>query len=201
MDSIRRNKLQDLISVASQRVSFHPIIPYHRQNLHPLIKPHAQYVSYDKAIVTGLVLCKHCHQIFANARWTKRSILNHFHQVHNIPVTEELLPKINSEPSPAPNAACPSIKKNKEAKAPPHPEVIIIDDDDSAPPMEENPNMSQPIKKKRGRKPKILCSGILEKKKKPESKVVKGDVGAKLKKPDSKKIKLIEETEEKLECF
>ena len=197
MDTVRRNKLQDLISVASQRVAFHPIIPYHRQHLHPLIKAHAQYVSYDKAIVTGLVLCKHCHQIFANARWTKNSILSHFQQVHNIPGIEELLPKVNSEPSPSTNAACPSIKKNKEAKAPPPPEVIIIDDEDSAPPMEESPFMSQPIKKKRGRKPKIVCSGILEKekKKKPETKVVK------MKKHESKKIKLSEEPKERVECI
>jgi len=202
MDSIRRNKLQDLICLGSQRVAFHPIIPNHRQTLHPIIKEHGEFVSYDKAIVTGIVLCKHCHQIFANARWSKKSILNHFHQVHKIQGTEEPIPKFNSETSTVPIATCPSIKKNKEAKATPPTEVIVIDDDDIALPIGESTPTNQPVKKKRGRKPKILSTGIQEqeKKKKPEKKVRKRKDVGKLKKHESKKIKLREEANGNFDC-
>ncbi len=202
MDSIRRNKLQDLICLGSQRVAFHPIIPNHRQTLHPIIKEHGEFVSYDKAIVTGIVLCKHCHLIFPNARWSKKSILSHFHQVHKIPGTEESTPKINSETTPAPIAACSSIKKDKQAKATPPTEVIIIDDDDTAPPIRESPQMIQPVKKKRGRKPKLIGSGIQEhaKKTKPEKKVRKRKDVGQSKKHEPKKIKVREEAKGNFDC-
>ena len=62
--------------------------------------------------------------------------------------------------------------------------------------------MNQPVKKKRGRKPKILSSGIQEqeKKNKPEKKVRKRKAVGQSKKPESKKIKLVEETKGNLDC-
>ena len=200
MDSIRRNKLQDLITVGSQRVAFHPIIPYHRQTLHPLVKEHGQYVSYDKAIVTGLVLCKHCHQIFPNARWNNKFILEHLQQVHKIAGPEEAVPKINSETSMAPTPACASLMKSKEAKIPLTPEVIIIDDDeDPAPLTVECPQMVMPIKKKRGRKPKEISNGsqAKEKTKNVEKKMVKRMGEVKLKRHYTKKRKVDEAAKEK----
>jgi len=196
MDSIRRNKLQDLINDGAQRVAFHPIIPYHRQALHPLIKEHAQYVSYDKAIVTGLLVCRHCHQIFANARWNKKIIFAHLYQVHKVPRVEESVPKINSEISKEPIAGSSSLKNNLETKVPLSQEVIIIDDDDTSPHMGDCPQKIQPIKKKRGRKPKEIHAQ--EKIKKGEKKLGKSNAEVKLKRHYTKKRKVAEDAKEKL---
>ena len=78
MGSYLRNKLQDMILVGAPRVGFHPAIPYHRQGLHPLIKEHAQYVSCDRAIVNGLIICKIVIKSLRTPAGTKRLFLNIF---------------------------------------------------------------------------------------------------------------------------
>ena len=133
-------------------------------------------MSYDMAIVTGLVVCKHCHQLFANARWNKKNLLSHLHQVHKVPVPAETIPKVICETSLAPIAACPSMEKHKDANVTPLPEVIIMDYNGPATQFGESLHMEQLIKKKRGRKPKPKVAGVslVEKKKrgpKPKPKV------------------------------
>ena len=184
MSSFIRNKLQDLILVGSPRVAFHPAIPYHRQSLHPLIKEHAQYVSYDNAIVNGLIICKICRQIFTHARWNKRFILKHFQQIHHLPSSEdppslpipgtildkaqpnetkEALRKLekaqaNITPDPIePNSA--KVAESIEASDPVPYEVIVIDDDISASLQAKIHDSIPPIKKKRGRKAKVTSDG------------------------------------------
>ena len=176
MDSIRLNKLQELIYDGSPRVTFHPIIPYHRQPLHPLIKKQVQLVSYDTSIVTGLVVCKHCHQLFAIARWNNKIVFAHLHLVHKIAVAEEPFPKINSETSMVPIATCQAMEKHEEAKVIQLPEARIMDYADTYLKFGESSQMDQTNKKKRGRKPKPKVAGapIVEKKKrgrKPKPKV------------------------------
>ena len=180
MSSFLRNKLQDLILVGSPRVAFHPAIPYHRQSLHPLLKEHGQYVSFDNAIVNGLIICKICHQIFTHARWNKKFILKHFQQIHHLPSSENP----TSLPTPEPivdkvqpnetNEALDKLEKAQANMTPDHLEpiyakvaesievndpvpyeVIVIDDDLSATIQAKNHDSIPPIKKKRGRKPKV----------------------------------------------
>ena len=120
MSSFIRNKLQDLILVGSPRVGFHPAIPYHRQSLHPLIKEHAQYVSYDNAIVNGLIICKICRQIFTQARWNKKFILKHFQQNHHLPSSENQTSPPTREPivdKVQPNETKEALPKLEKAQA------------------------------------------------------------------------------------
>ena len=174
MGSFLRNKLQDLILVGSPRVGCHPPIPYNRQVLHPIIKEHAQYVSCDRAIVNGLIVCKICQQIFTNARWNKKFILKHFQQIHQLPSTEHpnplspsipklenVLGKINSETIPKlskEQGNITSTLSNEERDPLPY-EVIFIDDDVSSSIPPKIPESIPPAKKKRGRKPKIRPDG------------------------------------------
>ena len=181
MGSFLRNKLQDLILVGSPRVGFHPAIPYHRQVIHPIIKEHAQYVSCDRAIVNGLIVCKICQQIFTNARWNKKFILKHFQQIHNLPSTEHPNPRSSSIPKlesvSVKNTAenIPKLDKgqvnitsersiasanaSKEGDGPLPYELIVIDDDVSTSTPAKIPESNPPTKKKRGRKPKIRPEG------------------------------------------
>ena len=124
-------------------------------------------MSYDMAIVTGLMVCKHCRQLFANARWNKKIVLTHLYQVHKVPLPADTLPKVICETSPAPIVACQSMEKHKDAKVTPLPEVILIDYLDTANHFGKSLPMDQPIKKKRGRKPKPKVEGVslVEKKK------------------------------------
>ena len=64
-----------------------------------------------------------------------------------------------------------------EAKVTPLPEVIIVDYEDAAPQVEESRPMDQPIKKKRGRKPKPKVEGVsfVEKKKRGRKTKPKAD--------------------------
>ena len=133
-------------------------------------------MSDDMAIVTGLVVCKHCRQLFANARWNKKNLLSHLHQVHKVPLPAETIPKVICETSLAPIAACQIMEKHKEANVPPHPEGNFMDYVDTAPKFGEGLHMDLSIKKKRGRKakPKVEGLPIVEKKKrgpKPKPKV------------------------------
>ena len=134
-------------------------------------------MSYDMAIVTGLMVCKHCRQLFANARWNKKIVLSHLHQVHKVPLPAETLPKVICETSPAPIAACPSMEKHKDAKVTPLPEVVLIDYLDTANHFGKSLPMDQPIKKKRGRKPKPKVEGVsfVEKKKRGRKTKPKAD--------------------------
>ena len=184
MSAFIRNKLQDLILVGSPRVAFHPAIPYHRQSLHPLIKEHAQYVSYDNAIVNGLIICKICRQIFTHARWNKKFILKHFQQNHHLPSSEDppslpapapLLDKVHpnepkeallkldmSHPKSTPDIVDPisaKVSESIEANDPVPYEDIVIDDDLSATLQAKNHDSIPPTKKKRGRKPKVRSDG------------------------------------------
>ena len=199
MSSIRQNKLQDLIRDGSQRVAFHQIIPYHRQKLHPLIKDHGQYVSYDRAIVIGLVLCRHCHQIFTNAPWNNKMILSHFKQAHHILGTEEVIPKRKSWSSTdvLPLSQNNNSNKGDESKCSGTKDVIINAEDELEHKISKNSEIVQATKKKRGRKPKVHTNGSIEQGKKKNvekrlSKLSKGEVKV-------KKRKLGEEAKEKLQ--
>ena len=198
MGSYLRNKLQDLILVGSPRVGFHPAIPYHRQGLHPLIKEHAQYVSCDRAIVNGLIICKICHQIFTHARWNKKVILKHFQQFHQLPAPEHPTPQsplnlklenAQANISPEPNFA--SSTQSKEENDPVPYEVIVIDDDVSTTIPAIIPALAPPAKKKRGRKPKVRPLGTPA----PAKKKIVNYEGGEVAKKRASKMKILKTDE------
>ena len=194
MGSYLRNKLQDLILVGSPRVGFHPAIPYHRQGLHPLIKEHAQYISCDRAIVNGLIICKICHQIFTHARWNKKVILKHFQQIHQLPTPEHPTPHSplnhkleNAKANISPEPIIATAIQSKEENEPVPYELIVIDDDVSTSAQPKIPETNPPAKKKRGRKPKIRPFGAPALAKK---KIAKCD-GKKVRKKRDSKMKIL----------
>ena len=200
MLTAERNKLQELIILGSPRVGFHPVIPYHRQVLDPLVKEHAQYLSYDNALVNGIILCKICNQIVTNARWNKKFILKHLLQVHHLGAREKPMPKLNnSKPANEPVGATPpnpvtSDKGNEETNPLPY-EVVVIDDDPGLPlPPVKSSDNSVP-KKKRGRKPKDRSTGDQQRpNKKPDKKHVSRNKEREPKKPKLKKEEAAKET-------
>ena len=181
MFTSERNKLQELIILGSARVGFHPVIPYHRQIIDPIIKEHAQYLSYDKALVNGLILCKLCHQIVTHKRSNKALILKHLQEVHHLKGRERPVPKIKppevaKEIGPAnPIKAAQSEKEKEESNPLPY-EVVVIEDEDSLP-LVSFKSISNPVlKKKRGRKPKDRTNGELPRpNKKPDKKKLCSD--------------------------
>ena len=113
---------------------------------------------------------------------------------------ENSVSKINSENSKEPIAAFSSLKNNLETKVPLSQEVIIIDDDDTSTHIGDCPQMVQPIKKKRGRKPKDGSNEIRaqEEIKKVQKKLGKSNAEQKLKRHYTKKRKFAEVAKEKL---
>jgi hypothetical protein len=166
MFTSERNKLQELIILGSPRVGFHPVIPYHRQIIDPIIKEHAQYLSYDKALVNGLILCKLCHQIVTHKRSNKALILKHLQEVHHLKGRERPVPKIKppevTKEIATPNQikAAQSEKEKEESNPLPY-EVVVIDDEDSLPLVSFKPVPNPVLKKKRGRKQKDRTNGQL----------------------------------------
>ncbi len=85
-----RNQLQDLIVVASPRIAFHTMIPHFRQTIPPYILANLQLVSTDQTLVEGVVVCKHCHKIFNDARWNRKNFRRHLKSLHQIQVKENV---------------------------------------------------------------------------------------------------------------
>ena len=191
MITAERNKLQELIILGSPRVGFHPVIPYHRQVIDPIIKEHAQYLSYDKALVNGLILCKLCHQILTHKCSNKTLILKHLQEVHHLKGRERPVPKIKP-PEVAkeigtanPIKAAQSEKEKEESNPLPY-EVVVIDDDDSLTLVSFKHIPSPGFKKKRGRKPKDRTNGELPRpNKKPDKKKLCSDEHCDSKKEES----------------
>ena len=85
-----RNQLQDLIVVASPRIAFHTMIPHFRQTIPPYILANLQLVSTDQTLVEGVVVCKHCHKIFNDARWNRKNFRRHLKSLHQIQVKQNV---------------------------------------------------------------------------------------------------------------
>ncbi len=161
-----RNRLQELIILGSPRVGFHPVIPYHRQVIDPIIKEHAQYLSYDKALVNGLILCKLCHQILTHKCSNKTLILKHLQEEHHLKGRERPVPKIKppevaKEIGTADLIKAAQAETEKEESNPLPYEVVVIDDEDSLPLVSFKPISNSVPKRKRGRKPKESTNGEL----------------------------------------
>jgi len=133
-----RNQLQDLIVVGSPRIAFHTMIPHFRQTIPTYILENLQLVSNDQTLVEGVVVCKHCHKIFNDARWNRKNFRRHLKSLHQIQVKQNvkkcfskekiMLDRFHSE-----KEAKPEIGENVKSKCisenviPTHPQVQFQD--------------------------------------------------------------------------
>ena len=106
--SALRNTVSDLIIIRSPRVSFHPLIPSPRQTISADLCHNIEFVSLDEKLQRSLVVCKHCHMMFNNARWNRQVIGRHLDKFHAINIKDTV-----ADGTKVDNIAIPKMKGGK----------------------------------------------------------------------------------------
>ena len=85
-----RKSIKELIIVSSPRIGYHPLLEAARNFIPPLLFENLHLISLDKTLINGLIVCKHCHMLFTDARWNRSVFLKHLRKFH---VVERKEPK------------------------------------------------------------------------------------------------------------
>ena len=85
-----RKSIKELIIVSSPRIDYHPLLEAARNFIPPLLFENLHLISLDKTLINGLIVCKHCHMLFTDARWNRSVFLKHLRKFH---VVERKEPK------------------------------------------------------------------------------------------------------------
>ena len=92
-----RKSMKELIIVNSPRVNYHPLPDAARTTIPAALFDNVELISLDKCLINGLIVCKHCHMLYTDARWNRPIFLNHlarFHAIqHKEPKPDPTIPK------------------------------------------------------------------------------------------------------------
>ena len=92
-----RKSVKELIIVRSPRIEYHSLPDGAGFAIHPVIFNNVELISLDKTLINGLLVCKHCHMVFTDARWNRPAFLKHLGRYHGIqhkePKPEPTIPK------------------------------------------------------------------------------------------------------------
>ncbi len=79
-----RRSIRQLIIVGSPRIDYYPLIEAARNFIPPLLFDNLHLISLDKTLVNGLIVCKHCHMLFTDARRNRSVFLRHLRTFHDV---------------------------------------------------------------------------------------------------------------------
>jgi len=92
-----RKSMKELIIVNSPRVNYHPLPDAARTTIPAALFDNVELISLDKCLINGLIVCKHCHMLYTDARWNRPIFLNHLARFHAIqpkePKPDPTIPK------------------------------------------------------------------------------------------------------------
>ena len=92
-----RKSIKELIIVSSPRRDYFPLVEAARNFIPPLLFDNLHLITLDKTLINGLLVCKHCHMLFTDARWNRPVFLKHLRKFHGFeckePKPEPSIPK------------------------------------------------------------------------------------------------------------
>ncbi len=92
-----RKSIKELIIVSSPRIYYHALLEAAPNFIPPLLFDNLHLISLDKTLINGLIVCKHCHMLFTDARWNRPVFLKHLGKFHGVerkePKPEPTIPK------------------------------------------------------------------------------------------------------------
>jgi hypothetical protein len=92
-----RKSIKELIIVSSPRIDYYPLVEAARNFIPALLFDNLHLISLDKTLINGLLVCKHCHMLFTDARWNRPVFLKHLTKFHDVerkePIPEPTIPK------------------------------------------------------------------------------------------------------------
>ena len=92
-----RKSIKELIIVSSPRIAYHPLIEAARNFIPQLLFDNLHLISLDKTLINGLLVWKHCHMLFIDARWNRPAFLKHIGKFHGFELKERK-PKPKTNP-------------------------------------------------------------------------------------------------------
>ena len=79
-----RNSIKELIIFSSSRIDYYTLVEGTRNFIPPLLFDNLHLISLDKTLINGLLVCKHCHMLFTDARWNRPVFLKHLAKFHGV---------------------------------------------------------------------------------------------------------------------
>ena len=97
MTVANRRTIRELIIVGSPRIDYCPLLEATRNFIRPIIFNNVHLISLDKNLLSGLLVCKHCHMLFTDMHWNRPVFIKHLAKFHGVerkePKPEPTIPK------------------------------------------------------------------------------------------------------------
>ena len=91
MEVVVRRYVREMITAGSNRLGFPELESNERDKIHERVRPRVLGITMDGKLILGLIVCKHCHNLYTNAKWTMPRISKHLDTFHPVarPVEED----------------------------------------------------------------------------------------------------------------